>query len=193
MSYTCALGTFSRYTRYYSTQAPFQASKFHCPFGLSLASASLVCQYRLLISLLTDTFEIWENCQLKSFIFGQCLNSEKLCLDLMHLSGVILLTIMMHSQFWSSYISSSHFLTFSQIPVLDVRVALDLILWHWKLCSRICSNSSAGWVPYSICVSAMPRIWNEAMVIVFSSLQELSKGIGADGPWCVFEEQLLKT
>ncbi|KAH9539325.1 hypothetical protein CY35_15G052300 [Sphagnum magellanicum] len=25
MSYTCALGTFSRYTRYYSTQAPFQA------------------------------------------------------------------------------------------------------------------------------------------------------------------------
>jgi hypothetical protein len=62
----------------------------------------------------------------------------------MHLSGVILLTIMMHSQFWSSYISSCHFLTFSQIPVLDVRVALDVILWHWKLCSRICSNSSAG-------------------------------------------------
>jgi uncharacterized membrane protein len=120
---SCALGTFSRYTRYHYTQAPVQASKFRCPFGLSLASASLVCQCRLLISLLTDTFEIWENFQLKSFIFGQCLNSEKLCLDLMHLSGVILLTIMMHSQFWSSYISSSHFLTFSQIPVLDVWVA----------------------------------------------------------------------
>jgi hypothetical protein len=128
MPYTCALGTFSRCTRYYYTQAPFQASKFCCPFGLCLASASLVGQCRLLISLLTDTFEIRENCQLKSFIFGKCLNSEKLCLDLMHLSGVILLTIMIHSQFWSSYISSSHFLTFSQIRVLDVRVALDLIL-----------------------------------------------------------------
>ncbi len=70
MSYTCAHGTFSRYTRYYYTQAPFQASKFRCPLGLSLASASPVCPCKIgnfsfdwhlwdLRQLPTEEFYLW--------------------------------------------------------------------------------------------------------------------------------------